>query len=531
MTINKISRIKPLHILLCGSLCATIALADGVSDEYKEYRNNYLKNSNFDKEIYDKEKAFRNELAKEFFKDKEDPLTVVQNNIRAINKSNAKPMSGGVGVNGSITPINDPITSNSGASLSGTTKRLSPNSNGGRTVIVGDVGSYDPITGLSDSNSSDEGFLFDLPTNGGSTGKLSGLGSKSASSSQKYKNVRGDNANRAKALNPKVLEETYGEGAGASLPNNLSNKSNLGQAASAIIQGEARVDPSVALLVADFDMSKDKIDMLMKKQEDMQRFLATRNSETLLDNRIINYDFKSYENKEIVIYLKKGYNTTIEFLNELEEPIRITHISAGSKIFNITQPSQNIITMEPVSDYRTTNMNIRLNDFPGNITFKVIESQEGYENKVDNLIRIVVADNSTHLSTGSVTKTKLNILKELHRYGTLKYAKELNYDAIDTSANGTDIRYFNSKDLKAYRIDKHGARFLVVKLDYRYELLGYSTKAFSRFGNTFNVYFLPYTTQVIDVIKKIDSDKNDTSSFAKFENNLGLGEKYRIIFK
>lgn len=327
-------------------------------------------------------------------------------------------------------------------------------------------------------------------------------------------------------------EDKYTENQLYAFPDKVTGTANLNQPATPIMQGKANKPASVAPILVN-KKTKEEINKALDEKEDMEKFLARRgNDDVSYTNRSIYYNFKEYEQTPIEIYIKKGHATQIEFVNEIEDPIRITQILAGSQNFNLTQPASNILAIEPTAIYRSTNLNLRLNGYNGVVTFKVIESKEGYETTFDNYLKLVVTE-STSKTAKSISGFKLNVLQELFKYGTLRGGNvtEVPYDVTDSSKNATAVRYFDSNDLKLFRVTKFGRDMLVVQLSNKYEVLGYGGADFARYSNTFDVYFLPFTTGIFEIIKKSDIQHDPNSTPDVFDPNIGLGEIYKIELK
>ena len=143
----------------------------------------------------------------------------------------------------------------------------------------------------------------------------------------------------------------------AAYPSKVTGKSDLSQASN-IIDGKNSASSkkaSVASLLAN-KVKEEDIEKALTQREKMESFLARRGHNDInYQDQIVHYSFKDYENRPVEIYLKKGYITQVEFLNEIEDPIRITFMSAGSKNFNVTQPASNIISFEPTKEWGSTN--------------------------------------------------------------------------------------------------------------------------------------------------------------------------------
>ena len=206
------------------------------------------------------------------------------------------------------------------------------------------------------------------------------------------------NNNSAAPITPK--EEMSPEEL-AAYPSKVTGKSDLSQASN-VIDGKNSASSkkaSVAPLLAN-KVKEEDIEKALTQREKMESFLARRGHNDInYQDQIVHYSFKDYENRPVEIYLKKGYITQVEFLNEIEDPIRITFMSAGSKNFNVTQPASNIISFEPTKEWGSTNFQVRLDGYKGVITFKVVESKEGSETTFDNYFKMIITD-------GPVAKAK-----------------------------------------------------------------------------------------------------------------------------
>ena len=355
--------------------------------------------------------------------------------------------------------------------------------------------------------------------------------SASPISNKKVVSVSGGNSNNNS--NPITPKEEMSNEELAAYPSRVTGKSDLSQASN-VIDGKSSSDTkkaSVAPLLAN-KVKEEDIDKALTQRERMESFLARRGHNDInYQDQIVHYSFKDYENRPVEIYLKKGYITQIEFLNEIEDPIRITFMSAGSKNFNVTQPASNIISFEPTKEWGSTNFQVRLDGYKGVITFKVVESKEGSETTFDNYFKMIITDGPV-AKAKSLSTLKTNILRELYQHDTLRgNATSVAYDVTDGSKNATAVRYFDENDLKIYRVSKFGKDMVVVQLSNKYEMLGYQGSAFSRYKNAYNIYFLPWTTSFFRIISKQDIPTNDLSNPRNFSEDIGLGEIYRVELK
>ena len=355
--------------------------------------------------------------------------------------------------------------------------------------------------------------------------------SASPISNKKVVSVSGGSSNNNS--NPITLKEEMSNEELAAYPSRVTGKSDLSQASN-VIDGKSSSDTkkaSVAPLLAN-KVKEEDIDKALTQRERMESFLARRGHNDInYQDQIVHYSFKDYENRPVEIYLKKGYITQIEFLNEIEDPIRITFMSAGSKNFNVTQPASNIISFEPTKEWGSTNFQVRLDGYKGVITFKVVESKEGSETTFDNYFKMIITDGPV-AKAKSLSTLKTNILRELYQHDTLRgNATSVAYDVTDGSKNATAVRYFDENDLKIYRVSKFGKDMVVVQLSNKYEMLGYQGSAFSRYKNAYNIYFLPWTTSFFRIISKQDIPTNDLSNPRNFSEDIGLGEIYRVELK
>jgi hypothetical protein len=355
--------------------------------------------------------------------------------------------------------------------------------------------------------------------------------SASPISNKKVVSVSGGSSNNNS--NPITPKEEMSNEELAAYPSRVTGKSDLSQASN-VIDGKSSSDTkkaSVAPLLAN-KVKEEDIDKALTQRERMESFLARRGHNDInYQDQIVHYSFKDYENRPVEIYLKKGYITQIEFLNEIEDPIRITFMSAGSKNFNVTQPASNIISFEPTKEWGSTNFQVRLDGYKGVITFKVVESKEGSETTFDNYFKMIITDGPV-AKAKSLSTLKTNILRELYQHDTLRgNATSVAYDVTDGSKNATAVRYFDENDLKIYRVSKFGKDMVVVQLSNKYEMLGYQGSAFSRYKNAYNIYFLPWTTSFFRIISKQDIPTNDLSNPRNFSEDIGLGEIYRVELK
>lgn len=353
-------------------------------------------------------------------------------------------------------------------------------------------------------------------------------------SSTVEKNVKFGRSDDNKEKTPDdVISEKYGSKNLMSFPNAVTKKANLSQEADKIIEAkeERRNDADLIGIANNKNMTNEKLDKALTEIEDKEAFLARRNSEVKFLDRTIEYDYSKFNGQPITVYLKRGYVSTIDFVDDMNEPIAIKQINIGNKILNATHVAKNRISLEPISKYRTTNFNIELEGRSGYITFKVIESEEGYENSFDNYLKMVVTDLDVN-SQDTQTNVKINILKEIYKYGTLKNnAKAVGFDVMDTSKRADEVRYFDKNDLKAFRVTKQGVKYLVILLSSKYEMLGNAGGDFGRYSNTLDVYFLPFTKETFEIVKKTDIPSDPHSTPDNFESTIGFGEIFRIVLR
>lgn len=313
-------------------------------------------------------------------------------------------------------------------------------------------------------------------------------------------------------------------------PNQIVTEVDKKSSPESIVSSTNSNQPIVTdLMVDNPDFTLDELKKTYHKRNEIQRELSTIDTEDInLINRDIEYNYDDYKNDPIVIYLRRGYITELEFVDEIGTPMEIAKISVGNKLFNLSKTADHILNIEPIVNYKNTNMNIRLKGYPYNITFKVVESDKNYENQVDNLVKIVF----TKKQTADMTEwdIKRNILKELYRNASIRGAKELSYEIFDDSDNITSVKYMNKQDLKIYKVNKFGKQYLVVNLSVNYNLLGLDKAEFSKYQESFKIYFLPYSTQTFRVVTNKE-DRGYILPTNKLQEDNGLIESYRVVIK
>ncbi len=268
-------------------------------------------------------------------------------------------------------------------------------------------------------------------------------------------------------------------------------------------------------------INQNDIITVKKKKEELSKITNSPIEDVKLKSETIYY--VPEKGLEATIFLKIGYSSEIEFIDDLGNPITITGMSIGSKIFDAKTPEPNIITMFPTSKYKDTNFNVRLDNVPDPVILRI---KEGTNNISHTRVKIVVTGNR-----GSEEKNeqnlKTNILSELLKYGTLHGDTQLDYEVVDIARKETS--YFEKKYLKVFKVNKYGKEFTIILLDNMYEILGQNGNNFNRYQNSFNVYFLPDNREVFTIMTKLNNKKKPTS--LDFQKDSGLIEKYRIIIK
>ena len=137
----------------------------------------------------------------------------------------------------------------------------------------------------------------------------------------------------ANQVQPKTRDQLVGEKFGEqnllSFPNAVTEKADLSSQATPIVSGaqEENMNDAVIGINSRSDLNKEKISKALDQKDDMEAFLARRNSEVKFNNRTIDYDYKAFETTPITIYLKKGYVSTIEFVDDMNEPVAVRQLN------------------------------------------------------------------------------------------------------------------------------------------------------------------------------------------------------------
>lgn len=271
----------------------------------------------------------------------------------------------------------------------------------------------------------------------------------------------------------------------------------------------------------DGNITKEDIITVKKKKEELNKITNSPIENVQLKSETIYY--VPEKGLEATIFLKIGYSTEVEFIDDLGNPIPVVGNSIGSKIFDAKIPQPNIISMIPTSKYKDTNFNVRLEGVADPIILRI---KEGANNISHTRVKIIVTGKRGNEEKNE-QNLKTNILSELLKYGTLHGDTQLDYEVVDIARKETS--YFEKKYLKVFKVNKYGKEFTIILLDNMYEILGQNGNNFNRYQNSFNVYFLPDNREVFTIMTKLNNKKKPTS--LDFEKDSGLIEKYRIIIK
>lgn len=267
------------------------------------------------------------------------------------------------------------------------------------------------------------------------------------------------------------------------------------------------------------EIKDEDIIHVKKKKDDLAKITNSPHNNIILKSDTIYYNPE--KGVESSVYLKYGYSTDVEFLDELGNPIPVRGISIGNKIFDASLPEPHMISMLATSKYKETNFNVRLEGINDPIILRV---KEGANNISHTRLKVVL--NATrYQNPDDDMNLKTNILTELLKYGTLHGDTQLDYEVVDIARKETS--YFEKKNLKIFKVQKYNKYHTIVLLDNMYEILGMNKNAFNRYQNTFNVYFLPPNKEVFTIMTKLNNSKDSLS--LNHQKDHGLIEKYRII--
>lgn len=267
------------------------------------------------------------------------------------------------------------------------------------------------------------------------------------------------------------------------------------------------------------NLTDEDIISVKKKKEKLAKVSNGNIEDVVLKSDTIYYNVE--QGLESTVYLKYGYSTDIEFIDELGNPINVKGMSIGNKIFDAKTPEPNMISLLATAKYKETNFNVRLDGVKDPVILRI---KEGSNNISNTRVKIVVT--TSKLSEDETEMNmKTNILKELLKYGTLHGKTQLDYEVVDIARKETS--YFEKKYLKIFRVEKGDKKFTIVLLDNMYEMLGQNKNSFNRYQNSFNVYFIPQNKEIFTIMTKLNKKENNTS--LDFEKDAGLVEKYRIL--
>lgn len=309
--------------------------------------------------------------------------------------------------------------------------------------------------------------------------------------------------------------------------NNESNKSSSGSIGpnftnTDVIQGNLDlgvVDPKTTINYMAGEIKDEDIISVKKTKEKLAKVSNSNTEDVILKSDTIYYNPE--EGLESTVYLKYGYSTDIEFIDELGNPITVKGMSVGNRIFNASIPEPHMISLLATSKYKETNFNIRLEGIKDPVILRVKEGS----NNVSHTRMKVVLSTSKNQDDSDEMNLKTNILTELLKYGTLHGTSQLDYEVVDIARKETS--YFEKKYLKIFKVEKNNKTFTIVLLDNMYEILGMNKNAFNRYQNSFNVYFLPSNKEIFTIMTKYNDSKDHLS--LNHQKDAGLIEKYRIL--
>lgn len=289
-----------------------------------------------------------------------------------------------------------------------------------------------------------------------------------------------------------------------------------------IVQGNLDLGDTDEITTINYIAGQIKDDDIISVKKTKEKLAKVSNSnveDVILKSDTIYYNPE--EGLESTVYLKYGYSTDIEFVDELGNPINVKGMSVGNRIFNASIPEPNMISLLATSKYKETNFNIRLDGQKDPVILRVKEGS----NNVSNTRVKVVLSSSKKQDESDEMNLKTNILTELLKYGTLHGTSQLDYEVVDIARKETS--YFEKKYLKIFKVEKNNKTFTIVLLDNMYEILGMNKNAFNKYQNSFNVYFIPQNKEIFTIMTKYNDSKDHLS--LGHQKDAGLIEKYRIL--
>lgn len=289
-----------------------------------------------------------------------------------------------------------------------------------------------------------------------------------------------------------------------------------------VIQGNLDlgiVDPNTTINYMAGEIKDEDIISVKKTKEKLAKISNSSVEDVILKSDTIYYNPE--KGLESTVYLKYGYSTDIEFIDELGNPMTVKGMSVGNRIFNASIPEPHMISLLATSKYKETNFNIRLEGIKDPVILRV---KEGANNVSHTRMKIILSSSKNNDESDEMN-LKTNILTELLKYGTLHGTSQLDYEVVDIARKETT--YFEKKYLKIFKVEKNNKTFTIVLLDNMYEILGMNKNTFNRYQNSFNVYFLPPNKEIFTIMTKYDNQKDNLS--INHQKDSGLIEKYRIL--
>ena len=233
--------------------------------------------------------------------------------------------------------------------------------------------------------------------------------------------------------------------------------------------------------------------------------------------------YNPYKSRPIEIFLKKGYNTEIEFIDSNRVPLVTEYQLVGNSFFSVSQPSKtsysNIYSIQPLQEFQNTNVNIRFRGMTESVMIRMIEDNQNF---VDSNLKVVIRKDMK-LNEKDNVNYRRNLMKELMDLKTIMHSEKLNYRVVEKGSN--KLTYFEDDHLKIFKIDKNNQENTIVMLDTRYKIIGMKNQ-FSNYSGNYSIYFLKNNRNSFSIISNKTSD--DAQEFRGVAD-AGLLERYLIV--
>jgi hypothetical protein len=268
-------------------------------------------------------------------------------------------------------------------------------------------------------------------------------------------------------------------------------------------------------------VTSEMIKDVRREKKKIEKAKHTPLQNVKLKKRTVYYN--PYKSRPIEIFLKKGYNTEIEFIDSNRVPLVTEYQLVGNSFFSVSQPSKtsysNIYSIQPLQEFQNTNVNIRFRGMTESVMIRMVEDNQNF---VDSNLKVVIRKDMK-LNEKDNVNYRRNLMKELMDLKTIMHSEKLNYRVVEKGSN--KLTYFEDDHLKIFKIDKNNQENTIVMLDTRYKIIGMKNQ-FSNYSGNYSIYFLKNNRNSFSIISNKTSD--DAQEFRGVAD-AGLLERYLIV--